>query len=444
MNAKATNEERTIRRPERAEDEPRYVIGIDAHSKVLAISVWDWSNRLRPEPVQDFKSVKLDAMAMTYRRHIDPDSISIIEASTNSVAIKRELNELGFRAEIVRSDTIAGDECKRKVCDIRDARNLARAYIKGDVEEFVWAPSEKFSGYRDIALAYRDSCKDLKRLSNRMWNICGQNRLAPPPRASEAKIAYLRGITAETRPDDFALRRLKMLTDDYENLLRRREELDRMMADIVVGDEAMIALLQLPGINYKAAFVTWAAVEDPYRFETAAKLAAYGGLSPAINTSGDEEKRALQRGGSGKPLDPEGRRDLKFFYVEAGLTVLTTCRKTPLGKWGWRRINAGKPQMKIMCAIGHKLLTYAWHIMRGDPTPNRDGELMFVRKLVRLAGLVGVERLKALGYENRKDFYRKMTDRIYGDLPLAATDAATPKVEQPSLPFDGTTLDDVP
>ena len=149
MNSNATTTLRTVKRPARTEDEPRYVVGIDAHSKVLAISVWDWSDRLNAAPCGDFRSVPLAAMAKTYARNIDPDSITLIEASTNSAAIKRELNELGFRAEIVRSDTIAGKEKLRKVCDIQDARNLARAYIKGDVEEFVWTPSDKYANYRD-------------------------------------------------------------------------------------------------------------------------------------------------------------------------------------------------------------------------------------------------------------------------------------------------------
>ena len=417
MDAKATDELRMIRRPQRTEDEPRYVIGIDAHSKVLAISIWDWSDRLNPEPVQDFRSVNIDALAKTYTRHVDPDSITVIEASTNSVAIKRELNELGFRAEIVRSDTIAGKESSRKICDIQDARNLARAYIKGDVVEFVWSPSEQYSGYRDIAFAYRDSCKDLKRLSNRMWNICSQNRWALPPTAMAAKIKHCRKLVEELGTSNFAARRLRMMTDDYENLMKRREELDQMMAEIVIEDEAMIRLMQLPGINYKAAFVTWAAVEDPRRFETAAKLAAYGGLSPSMNTSGDEELRAAQRGGTGKPLDHEGRRDLKFFYVEAGVVTLSSCQKTPIAKWGWRKINAGKPKLKVACAVGHKLLTYAWHIMRGDPTPNRDGEMMFLRKLGTLCTTVGMEKLKSLGYAKRKDFFKAMAEKVYGDLP---------------------------
>ena len=417
MNAKAIDEPRTIRRPERIEDEPRYVVGIDAHSKVLAISVWDWSDRLRPSLSNDFRCVALDAMAKTYKKHIDHDSITVIEASTNSAAIKRELNELGFRAEIVRADTIAGKESTRKVRDIQDARNLARAYIKGDIEEFVWTPSDLFAGYRDVAYAYRDTCKDLKRLACRIWNMCSQNCFALPPTSSNAKVKHVRALIDSLDSDDFVGRRLAMMTDDYERLMQRREELDSLMADVVIGDMKMLRLMQLPGINYKAAFVTWAAVEDPSRFDTAAKLVAYGGLSPSMNTSGDEELRAAKRGGSGKAMDHEGRRDLKYFYAEAGNAVLNVCRKTPLGKWGWRKVNAGKPWIKVQCAIGHKLLSYAWHIMLGHPTPNRDGEEMFVRKLVRLCSAVGKERLKKLGYKTRKDFYKKMIKEVYGNLP---------------------------
>ena len=418
MNSNATTTLRTVKRPARTEDEPRYVVGIDAHSKVLAISVWDWSDRLNAAPCGDFRSVPLSAMAKTYARNIDPDSITLIEASTNSAAIKRELNELGFRAEIVRSDTIAGKEKLRKVCDMQDARNLARAYIKGDVKEFVWTPSDKYANYRDIAFAYRDACKDLKRLSNRIWNMCSQNRLALPPSSSVAKVKHVRSLVAGIGKEGFVGIRLGMMADDYERLMKRREELDRIMAGIVIGDMGMLRLMQQPGISHKAAFVTWAAVEDPRRFETAAKLAAYGGLSPTLDTSGDEEARAAKRGGSGKPLDHDGRRDLKFFYVEAGNAVMNLCSKTALGKWGWRRFNSGKPKLKVLCAVGHKLLTYAWHIMLEHPTPNRDSEAMFLRKLARLCRTVGDDRLKSLGYATRKDFYRKMWECIYSHLPV--------------------------
>ena len=158
-------------RKRRIDEEPRFIIGMDAHSRKLAISIWDWSDRFNPVLHREYKCVGIDDLATTYKRHMDLDSITIIEASTNSTMLKNRLNELGFRAEVVRADLIADKERKRKVCDIQDARNLARAYIKGDVDEFVWTPSDAYAEYKDILFAYRDANKELVRCSNRIWSI---------------------------------------------------------------------------------------------------------------------------------------------------------------------------------------------------------------------------------------------------------------------------------
>ena len=196
------------------EDEPRFVVGMDAHARKLAVSVWDWSDRLNPCLHREIKCVDVDAMVKPYERHVDRDSIPIIEASTNAAILKRRLNEAGFRAEVVRSDIIADKERKRKVCDIQDARNLALAYIKGDVRDFVWAPSDECSERRDVAFAYRDTVKELTRTSNRIWSVCSRKGYALPGRSSCAKVESLRKTIEETGIGGFAKERLEMLLED--------------------------------------------------------------------------------------------------------------------------------------------------------------------------------------------------------------------------------------
>ena len=197
-----------------------------------------------------------------------------------------------------------------------------------------------------------------------------------------------------------------------------------MMAEAVLKNDAMLGLMQLPGFYLHASFVLQALVEDPRRFPTAAKLAAYAGLSPTVNTSGEEEERARKKGGTGKPLDGEGRQDLKYYCCEAGQTVLHLCPKSVIGKWGWAMVNRGKAKNKVACAVGHKLVTYAWHIMRGDPTPNRDGESMFKRKMIRFYSELGKARMRELGYPSRTDFAEAMAKKFYGALPEASKESA--------------------
>ena len=405
------------------QDEPRYVIGMDAHSRKLAISIWDWSDRFNACMHRELKCIDIDSMIKTYERNVNIDSITIIESSTNSASLKKMLNAAGYRAEIVRADVIANKERKRRICDIRDAENLALAYIKGDIDEFVWTPSQEYTQYRDIMFAYRDTTKEMTRLSNRIWNMCSRKGYKLPIRNSTNKVSILREMIIETNIEGFAKEQLEMLLEDFDRLLQRKTELSRRIAEIVLSNPRMLRLLQLHGVNYKGAFALDAAVENPHRFSTASKLSAYGGFSPIVDSSGEEEEYAKRKGGLKKPLDGEGRRDVKFFFTEAGQTVLTSCANTKLGKWGWKMINRGKSRNKVVCAIGRKLLTYSWHILRGDSTPNRHSEEFFKRKMRTFYQTIGAKRMHELGYGTRNQFAEAQAKIVYGDLPISTADS---------------------
>ena len=90
-------------RPRRADDEPRFVVGMDAHAHKLAVSIWDWSDRFNACLHREIKCVDVDAMVKTYERHVDLDSITVIEASTNSEALKRRLNDVENLQAVVRN-----------------------------------------------------------------------------------------------------------------------------------------------------------------------------------------------------------------------------------------------------------------------------------------------------------------------------------------------------
>ena len=90
-------------------------------------------------------------------------------------------------------------------------------------------------------------------------------------------------------------------------------------------------------------------------------------------------------------------------------------------------VNRGKPRNKVVCAIGHKLVLYAFHIMRGDPTPNRDNEELFKRKMRGLHQKIGAGRMHELGHGTREQFADAQAKLVYGSLPEPATSGgATP------------------
>ena len=160
--------------------EPRTIVGMDAHTKKLALSLWDWGDRFNPAVSNEFKCVMLEDMEAVYRRHVGADSLTIIEATMNAGELKRRLEAIGYTAEIVRSDTLKGKERRRKVCDIQDARNLALAYIHGDIDDFVLAPSKETAERRDLLAAYLEAVKETTRLANRMWALCTEKGVEAP------------------------------------------------------------------------------------------------------------------------------------------------------------------------------------------------------------------------------------------------------------------------
>ena len=170
-----------------------------------------------------------------------------------------------------------------------------------------------------------------------------------------------------------------MLLEDYGRLLKRRDALSRRMAETVLSKPGMLKLMQLQGVNYKGAFAISAAVEDVRRFPTAAKLAAYCGFAPVLDTSGGEEEKARRRGGTGKPLDGEGRDDVKHFFTEAGQAVLTSCADSKLGRRGWAMINRGKHRNKVVCRVRNRPqarpVRLPHHARRPDAEPRQRGAL---------------------------------------------------------------------
>jgi hypothetical protein len=86
-------------------------------------------------------------------------------------------------------------------------------------------------------------------------------------------------------------------------------------------------------------------------------------------------------------------------------------------------INRGKSRNKVVCAIGRKLLTYSWHILRGDPTPNRHSEEFFKRKMQAFHQVIGAKRMHELGFGTRNQFAEAQAELIYGKVPMTAPDS---------------------
>ena len=78
----------------RGKKRPLYVVGMDAHSRKLAISIWECSDPWEPKFVKRIPNFEVDSMVKTYEHHVSRDSITIVEATTNAFYLKHQLKSI--------------------------------------------------------------------------------------------------------------------------------------------------------------------------------------------------------------------------------------------------------------------------------------------------------------------------------------------------------------
>ena len=400
------------------------LVGMDAHTRVLSLCIAEWRHGSDPKVRRNIPGVLLEDMEEVYGRWVPEDALTLIESSGNTRVIVKRLKAMGRRAEVLNADILRSVSEKDRVNDRIDAEKLAYAYARGNSNgKTVWVPSEEYAGYRDLLSGYLRSSRDATRASNRIWAFCNSHGLPLPKRGLPRKAEKIRAILKGMDLDANQRALIDGQLEDFEHFRRRRTEDLGRIKRAAIRRRDVLRLMQLPGIQLYIAFAIVAYVEDIRRFPTAKKLVSYFGLNPAVNDSGERERRNRRAGRSHGHLSRFGRSDVKHLCAEIGQTVLR-CDGGPVGRWARRKLASGKEYNKVCMAAARKVVTYAWYILNGVPSPNRDMQAFYERKLARAYGEVGRDEMAKLGFPTRATFVKALSAEVFAHLPNP-TPAAT-------------------
>ena len=388
------------------------LVGMDAHSASVSLCVTRWRKGEEPAVIKEI-TTDLKGLEASYARNVPKGSLTVLEASTNAFSIVERLSAAGFEAKVLASDTVAGMSRPDRINDRIDARNLAVAFARGGTRT-VRVPGREHARSRDVWFGYRNAVKDTVRHSNRLWGFCSMRGLDLPARSPSLKVEGIRkAIKGKAWEGDDAFHAEAMLSG-YAHAREMRSLYERKIEETVAARADMARLMQVLGIRCVTAFALSTFIEDVRDFKSAKKLVAYVGLNPCVCSSGTvERKRSVSR---------YGRRDLKALMVEAAQCALSK-GGSAMHAWARRKAASGKPRNVVVCALARKMLCHAWHILMGHPSPWTEPEASFRRKLARLAGRVGKERLKSLGHKSAAAFAESVIAGIRwqdaGDSPPA-------------------------
>ena len=383
---------------------PTMLVGMDAHTRRLSLCVAAWRHGSDPAVVRRIEDVALGDMEAVYLRHVPKGALTLLEASGNSRVIVERLAAVGFAAKVLNADVLHGFSERDRVNDRIDAEKLAYAYARGfsGVAE-VWTPNGEFVGWRDLVAGYIRSSRDVVRSSNRIWAYCNTHGLPLPGRSRPRKAERIRALLAERISDENQRSLAEGLLADYEHFLARRDADMSRIRRVAMASASVRRLMQLPGMGIYIAFAIVAFVEDISRFGSPKKLVSYFGLNPAVNSSGEKERRQRRVGREHGHLSRFGRND--------------DCL-------------VGKNRNKVCMAVARKVVTYAWYVLKGIPTPGREMQSFYERKMARAYGETGREAMAALGFPKRSDFVSRAVLDVFGHLPPAQRGLQT--VAQPA------------
>lgn len=386
------------------------IIGLDCHPDVHAAAVYQGRSVHDARKLAVRDNLSLDALLQWATAEFTREDLFLLEASGNSFEIHGRLLALGLRAVVLESAYVGKHAKSYADNDKMAAGRIALVYLGGKAP-CVWVPDAITRGRRELLYAHRKAVVDhtaavnsLKGFLNQFAIRTGARGLASP--RTRQWVLEQRAWTPLQK---------ELIGDFLANLdaqANRRSSLDRLIIREICREPLMLRCMKLLGIGRINAFALLATIGDVRRFERPEKLAAYLGLNPGQKTSGKGKHVKL---GIGK----RGCGTMRHLLIQAGQTVLRTGAKTPLGKWGWKLFGRKGSRNIAVAAIARKLVVQVWHLLRGNPPKELEGEKPLALKLRRMAMCLGEELRVQFGLPGKlADCVSELKDRITNPAPL--------------------------
>jgi transposase len=310
------------------------------------------------------------------------------EAGPCGYVLYRHLTHRGITCLVVAPSLIPKKPGDRVKTDRRDAVQLARLLRAGDLDS-VYVPSVEDEALRDLCRAREAAVVTLKAAKFRLQSFLLRLGLHYTGRAdwNDAHLRYLAKVVCPTPAQQIVFQEsLGAVDEQVERLKRIETEIaDRLpgwrLAPVVRALQALRGVQDVVAVTIVA--VTMAAeIGDLTRFDNPRQLAAYLGLVPSEDSSGDSRhqgpitksgnahaRRALVEGAWAyqypAKISPQIRKHLqnlpKPIQDIAWKAQVRLCRR-------FRRLVArGKHPNVVVTAIARELAAFMWAIAKEVP-----------------------------------------------------------------------------
>jgi transposase len=408
MNAKLANVQR--------------VVGFDAHPDSFTAALLRGPTPAAAVTEKMFNKLPLSQLQSWAKKHTTEQDLIVLEASGNSFQVVRTLAAVQRKALVLESCQMGKLKEAHANNDKISAVRIGKAYLAGTAKE-VWVPDTRTQERRDWFHAHRKAVKRTTQMRARVRSYLSDNGVRLKRDIPLTNPAQAQKEIRQTR--EWSVRQWQVLEGlllELRHAEEQRQHWRGLIAQEVLTDPELLAIVRLCGIREMTAFALGAFIGEIKRFAEPKKLVKYLGLNPAFDDSGEGE----WRGGIGG----HGRKDLRCLLVEGAQSILR-CSKSPLAKWG-KKLLARKGSINLaVCAIARKLVVAVWYLMMGRWTSLEEIDAGLSLKVGKILQAVGPTGFKKLG-KTRKAF----REEIFQSLKTGKTYVLDPHktFDPPTIP----------
>jgi transposase len=378
------------------------VIGFDCHPDSFTAAVLRGPNPAAAIVEKMFNKVPMGQLQAWAKKNTTPQDLFVLEASGNSFQVVRTLAAVERKALVLESCQMGKLKEAHANNDKISAVRIGKAYLAGTAKK-VWVPDLRTQERRDWFHAYRKATARLTQMKARLRSYLSDNGVRLKKNTALTKTREVQEQIRQARP--WSSRQWQVIEGMLMELGHAEEQRThwrRLIAQEVLTDPQLLAIVRLCGVREMVAFALGAFVGDINRFSEPKKLVKYIGLNPAFDDSGETE----WRGGVGG----HGHKYLRHLLVEGAHAILR-CSKNPLARWG-RKLLARKSSLNLaVCAVARKLATAIWYLMMGRWTTLEEIDAALSLKVGKMISQVGTTGLKAL-HKTRKNFRQEIFESL--------------------------------
>jgi transposase len=370
------------------------VVGLDSHPDTFTAALLRGPTPAAAIVEKVFNKVSMRQLQGWAKKHITDKDLIVLEASGNSFEVVRMLAAVPRKALVLESCHLGKLKEAHANNDRISAVRIGKAYLAGTAKT-VWVPDLRTQERRDWFHAHRKATKRTTQMNARLRSYLSDNGVrlkkhTPLTKAGQTEEQLRKAHSWSPRQWQV----IEGLLMELRHAEEQRKHWRRLIAQEVLGDPELLAIVRLCGVREMVAFALGAFIGDIKRFSEPKKLVKYIGLNPAFDDSGESE----WSGGIGG----HGNKALRCLLIEGAQAVLR-CGKSSLARWG-KKLLARKSSLNLaVCAIARKLAVAAWYLMSGRWSALEELDAGLKLKISKIITQVGEAGLKQLN-KTRKAF----------------------------------------